>query len=220
MKERYTKRVEWRLENASKLQKEYPPGRELLSPLFSMAGLHDLQFVVHPNSSADGFCAMFVSAPPGTVIRGFLCMGDQKRSLKHEFDKREPIGRANMCLWQQAIDADDCVVIALEVEQARTTKFEALSSTIPHGARRRASCDDEVKHDFTSRKPRGCAGNPRASGRLPTAEPWCRGPRDDELRAFSLTAGRVSRFSSEPCEQRQIDQAWRSVEAKQIETLR
>jgi hypothetical protein len=119
MKQRYTKRVEWRIEHAKRVQAEYPPGRELQSPLFSMAGLQDLQFIIHPNSSADGFCAMFVSAPPGTTIRGSLVMGDQKRSLKHEWDKREPIGRANMCLWQQAIDDSDCITVALEVESAQ-----------------------------------------------------------------------------------------------------
>merc|ERR1711908_178452 len=62
-RDRYTKRVEWRLENASRLQAEYTPSRSIQSPTFAMAGLEDLQLICAPNASNDGFCSLLVSAP-------------------------------------------------------------------------------------------------------------------------------------------------------------
>jgi len=127
LKQRHTKRVEWRIPHCSQLLRQYPPGRALWSQPFSAAGVDDLQLILYPNGqttsdlNSDGYCSFLVCAPAGTFLKGFLAINKDSRSLTADFPERGSCGKVSFCRFKNAIGPDDCVQCALEITEARST---------------------------------------------------------------------------------------------------
>merc|ERR1719454_2549713 len=63
MQSRMTRRVEWRVEQASMLQRCFPEGECLCSSAFEAAGLQGLQLVFYPSGmdgAKEGHCSLFL----------------------------------------------------------------------------------------------------------------------------------------------------------------
>lgn len=122
MRSRLVKRVEWRVAHASLLQRCFPSGREICSPSFVAAGLESMQLVFYPSGYAgatDHFCSIFLFAPAGATINGFICAGKFKHKINHTFEMAGAFGRTNFGRFETLIDEiDDTVTIALEITEA------------------------------------------------------------------------------------------------------
>jgi hypothetical protein len=122
MRSRLVKRVEWRVAHASLLQRCFPQGRELCSPTFVAAGLESMQLVLYPSGYAgatEHFCSIFLFAPAGATINGFICAGRHKHKIHHTFEMAGAFGRTNFGRFETIVDeTDDCVTIALEIVEA------------------------------------------------------------------------------------------------------
>merc|ERR1719183_2313762 len=100
MQSRMTRRVEWRVEQASLLPRCFPEGESMCSSAFEAAGLQGLQLVFYPsghNGAKEGFCSFFLYCPGGSVLRCWLHAGSQKREARCAFDQPGCFGRTNFC---------------------------------------------------------------------------------------------------------------------------
>lgn len=122
MKSRMVRRVEWRVEQASKLRQCFPMGESICSTPFMAAGLENLQLIFYPSGytgSTDGFCSLFLYGPAGCTLKCKLILGPQVREASHSFEEAGAFGRTNFCRLEGVIDeSDDTVMVALEVEEA------------------------------------------------------------------------------------------------------
>lgn len=122
MRSRLVKRVEWRVAHASLLQRCFPSGREICSPSFVAAGIESMQLVIYPSGYAgatDHFCSIFLFAPAGATINGFICAGKHKHKINHTFEMAGAFGRTNFARFETIIDTEsDTVTIALEIVEA------------------------------------------------------------------------------------------------------
>jgi hypothetical protein len=122
MRSRMVRRVEWRIEQASKLRACFPPGECICSSQFMAAGIEGLQLMFYPcgyKGTTEGFCSLFVYGPAGCTIKCFLCLGAQKREANHSFAEPGAFGRTNFCRFDSIIDeSDNTVLVAIDVEEA------------------------------------------------------------------------------------------------------
>lgn len=118
--------MEWRVSGVSRLLSACRIGEAVESPLFSAAGLDRLQLHLYPRGCERGGqeaqpCALFVSGPPRTMLRGTLFVGSHPRHFEHRFVRRGDMGGRNkFCSLEHQVDCDDSVVIALELGEAET----------------------------------------------------------------------------------------------------
>jgi len=122
-KSRNVRRVEWRLEEATEMRKSFPRGAPVVSKVFDAAGIEGFQFVFYPNgydSSPEGFCGAYLSAPAGASLKSTLQVGKETRELNHIFEKAGYFGRNNFCRFESAMDEDeDTVLIVLDILEAQ-----------------------------------------------------------------------------------------------------
>jgi len=121
MRSRLIRKVEWRVEHANKLRQCFGPGDAICSSQFNAAGIEGLQLMFYPSGykgASDGFCSLYLYGPAGCTLRCFLCVGVQKREAHHSFEEPGAFGRTNFCRFETIIDDDNCVTVALEIEEA------------------------------------------------------------------------------------------------------
>lgn len=122
MNSRMTRRVEWRVENGSKLGGLFPEGEAMCSATFQAAGLDGLQLIFYPSGSSgakEGHCSCFVVYPGRSQLRCWLSVGSQRREAKL-FNSAGFFGRTNFCRLENGIDpATDTILIVLEIEEAQ-----------------------------------------------------------------------------------------------------
>eukprot|EP00931_Biecheleriopsis_adriatica_P063622 TRINITY_DN3856_c0_g1_i2.p1 TRINITY_DN3856_c0_g1~~TRINITY_DN3856_c0_g1_i2.p1 ORF type:complete len:775 (-),score=205.44 TRINITY_DN3856_c0_g1_i2:138-2462(-) len=132
MRSRMVRRVEWRVEQASKLRRCFPPGESMCSASFNAAGIENMQLIFYPNGyggATDGFCSLYLYAPAGSTLKCNLLIGDQKRDANHTYEVAGAFGRTNFCRFDAGIDqVTDTMLIALEVDEAH----QDLSATVAH----------------------------------------------------------------------------------------
>jgi hypothetical protein len=125
-KNKAVRRIEWRLEGCSLLLEKCGPGQAVDSPLFNAGGLMGLQMHFYPKGDdpnpqggpAGMWCALFISGPAYTTLRGQLNVGVFSKSLEHRFQRRgDAGGRSRFCNLQTNLDAEDSVVLALDISQ-------------------------------------------------------------------------------------------------------
>eukprot|EP00933_Yihiella_yeosuensis_P062425 TRINITY_DN65379_c0_g1_i1.p1 TRINITY_DN65379_c0_g1~~TRINITY_DN65379_c0_g1_i1.p1 ORF type:complete len:841 (+),score=176.43 TRINITY_DN65379_c0_g1_i1:148-2670(+) len=136
VRSRATRRVQWRLENASLLRQSFAEGQPLCSTAFQAAGISGLQLVFYPGGCAGarpGFCSFFLSCPVGCTLRCWLWAGRWRREARPEAnDKQETLGRVNFCRFENCVDpVDESVELALEIEEAH--QANAVSPQSPAG---------------------------------------------------------------------------------------
>jgi hypothetical protein len=123
MNSRMTRRVEWRIEQASRLPKCFMEGEPMCSTSFQAAGLEGLQLVFYPSGyegAKSGYCSCFLFCPGSSSLRCWLSIGNQRREAKLAFANDGFYGRTNFCRLDQCMDAtSDEVVIVLEIDEAQ-----------------------------------------------------------------------------------------------------
>jgi hypothetical protein len=126
MKSRSIRRVEWRLEGCSRLLDVCRAGESVDSPVFQAAGLDRIQFHFYPlghDRPEGGFqqlgsqpCALFISGPSRTTLRGTLYVGSNARPFEHRFDQRGDVGgRDRFGVLQNQINCDDAVTLVMDL---------------------------------------------------------------------------------------------------------
>lgn len=143
MRNRSVRRIEWKLEGCQRLLELCGPGHAIDSPTFSAAGLQGLQFHFYPKGtdanvqggSANMWCALYVSGPAKTTLRGNLHVGTFSKPFEHRFQKRgDAGGRPRFCNLETSVN-DDSVLLALDIGQAEVEIPDSSSTLILREAR-------------------------------------------------------------------------------------
>jgi len=134
MQSRMIRRIEWRLEHASMLQRCFQSGDPMCSPTFSAAGIETLQLMFYPQGytgATDGYCSIYLYAPAGVTLKTTLHAGTQKRDCSNFFETSGAFGRTNFCRFESCVDEeDDTVLIAMDVHEAH----QDIKATVSHPA--------------------------------------------------------------------------------------
>jgi len=160
VKNRSVRRVEWALEGCSRLL-ESRVGESVDSPVFSAAGLERIQFHFYPRDiSATGSaaqpCALYISGPSHTTLRGMMWVGSASRPLDHRYQRRgDTAGRSRFVNLEHQVDCSDRVVIALDISEVEVDMRDQPSASLClRAARTQPGADDG-----------GAASPPHASSR-------------------------------------------------------
>lgn len=133
MQSRMTRRVEWRVEQASLLARCFPEGESMCSSSFEAAGLQGLQLVFYPSGltgAKEGFCSFFLYCPGGSSLRCWLHAGRERREARVAFDQPGCFGRSNFCRLESCTEkVGDFILLALEIEQAQQAVTNSLTHT-------------------------------------------------------------------------------------------
>lgn len=135
VKNRSVRRVEWKLEGCSRLL-ECRVGEAVDSPVFSAAGLERIQFHFYPRDvSTSGTnsqpCALYVSGPSRTTLKGMLWVGSSSRSLEHRYQRRgDTAGRSRFCLLENQVDCSDTVTLAFDISEVETDLHDQASASL------------------------------------------------------------------------------------------
>mmetsp|Transcript_88150 Transcript_88150/g.247986 ORF Transcript_88150/g.247986 Transcript_88150/m.247986 type:complete len:792 (-) Transcript_88150:159-2534(-) len=144
MRNRSVRHIEWRLEGCARLLDLCAPGQAVDSPLFTAAGLQGVQLHFYPrgadvHASAGGtgeWCALFVSGPARSTVRGVLWVGAHSKPFEHRFQRRgDAGGRSRFCNLETELDCDDAVVLALDLVQVDTELPDSSMSLCLRDAR-------------------------------------------------------------------------------------
>eukprot|EP00927_Polykrikos_kofoidii_P018041 TRINITY_DN18284_c0_g1_i2.p1 TRINITY_DN18284_c0_g1~~TRINITY_DN18284_c0_g1_i2.p1 ORF type:complete len:785 (-),score=138.01 TRINITY_DN18284_c0_g1_i2:667-3021(-) len=141
MKSRMMRKVQWRVEQASRLRICFPPGKALCSTQFNACGIEGLQLLFYPSGysgATDGFCSLFFYGPAGNTVRCQLRIGSQQREVSHSFDESGACGRTNFCRFDSIVnEADDSILIGLEMDEVQHDLVaQASHSVVKLGDRR------------------------------------------------------------------------------------
>mmetsp|Transcript_25513 Transcript_25513/g.79539 ORF Transcript_25513/g.79539 Transcript_25513/m.79539 type:complete len:768 (+) Transcript_25513:41-2344(+) len=129
MSSRMVRRIEWRIEQASSLRRYFADGESICSSNFDAASLKDLQFVFYPlgyPGAREGYCSLFLYCPDGSLLKCWLSIGKVRKEVRMSSDQQGYLGRTNFCRWDTCMEADDSVLLALEIVEARRTETEAM----------------------------------------------------------------------------------------------
>lgn len=153
-RKRATRRIEWRLEEASMMKRCFPRGAPMRSQEFDAAGIEGMSLLFFPSgydSAFDGWCSAFLYAPQGASLRCSLQVGVQKRELNHTFDREGQCGRANFVRFEEAVDKDeDCVFVTLQIEEAHLDLVAQMHHPPPPAVGCRS-----LAHEATPMRPLG-----------------------------------------------------------------
>jgi len=117
-------RVEWRVTDFSRKLKTAVRGASLYSPLFSAAGVRELQMEFYPrgnqSTNKEGNCAYYLRCPEGTRLVVTLIVGEFKRGpITANFEGPAGKGIPDFCDVMDQIDnSTDSLLIALELKNA------------------------------------------------------------------------------------------------------
>jgi len=150
MRSRMVRRVEWRLEHASKLRCCFPPGEPMCSVAFAAAGVENLQLMFYPcgyQGATDGFCSVYLYAPAGATLKFALLAGSQRRDAQNFFEDAGAYGRTNFCRFESVVEEDtDSILVALEIDEAHQDVTARVAHPIvaPGDRRTQAQIDAAV----------------------------------------------------------------------------
>jgi len=123
MNSRMTRRVEWRIDGASRLAGCFSEDEAMCSATFQAAGLDGLQLVFYPCGSAgvkEGYCSCFVIYPGKSALRCWLSVGNQRREAKLFCNSAGFFGRTNFCRLENGVEAaTDSLLVTLEIDEAQ-----------------------------------------------------------------------------------------------------
>jgi len=157
MQSRMVRRIEWRLEQASNLQRCFPAGECACSTTFEAAGVESLQLVFYPSGysgAKEGYCSFFLHCPSGSSLVCWLCAGKERREARLAFEKTAYFGRTNFCRFEHCVDtSDDSILLTLEIDEAQQNVTETLKyqPVAPISARPSPN-SDEIKGSLKLRR--------------------------------------------------------------------
>eukprot|EP00933_Yihiella_yeosuensis_P039233 TRINITY_DN33183_c0_g1_i2.p1 TRINITY_DN33183_c0_g1~~TRINITY_DN33183_c0_g1_i2.p1 ORF type:complete len:363 (-),score=55.03 TRINITY_DN33183_c0_g1_i2:100-1095(-) len=118
---------EWRIKDIRRRVAEVPQGCAVCSPLFSIAGIRDIQLEFYPNGldtpsqSKPGYCGFFVRFPTGnyqlvlTIFVGNAKKGPIKTEIRGESANAK--GEPSFCLVSdQLVDGEDDLVVGVSIQ--------------------------------------------------------------------------------------------------------
>lgn len=132
---RMTRRIEWRLEQASLMKRSFPRGAPMCSKEFDAAGIENMQILFYPSGydgAGEGFCSAYLTAPAGVTLKSWLQVGSERREINHTFDKAGQLGRANFCRFENCVaEEDDTVLIVFEIQEAHVDLVARMNHPPP-----------------------------------------------------------------------------------------
>eukprot|EP00930_Biecheleria_cincta_P050085 TRINITY_DN35265_c0_g1_i1.p1 TRINITY_DN35265_c0_g1~~TRINITY_DN35265_c0_g1_i1.p1 ORF type:complete len:802 (-),score=175.18 TRINITY_DN35265_c0_g1_i1:112-2517(-) len=121
MQNKFVRRVEWKIGEANQLDRIFPHGTPICSPLFNAAGVEGMQFIFYPMGyldSTEGFCSIFLYCPAGTTFKCSIVAGSQKRDISNQWKEAGAFGRVNFCRLDNVVDADtNSALLCLEIDE-------------------------------------------------------------------------------------------------------
>lgn len=146
-KSRLIRRVEWRVSQASHLRRCFPSGDCLCSKDFSAAGISGLQLILYPAGHQGverGYASLFLYAPAGTTIKGWLSAGKERREISNSWEDSGAFGRTNFARLESCIDdVSDSILITFEIEDAHQDLVEMVAHpAVVAGDRRSLSAQE------------------------------------------------------------------------------
>lgn len=128
VRNRSVRRIEWRLEGCSRLLDLCRVGESVDSPAFAAAGLERIQLHFYPRGNESGTsegprsaCALYISGPSRTTLRGMLWVGSNSRQFEHHFQhKGEAGGRSKFGPLETQLDCNDSIMLALDVVEVES----------------------------------------------------------------------------------------------------
>jgi len=141
VRNRCVRRIEWRLEGCSRLLDLCHVGESVDSPAFAAAGLERIQLHFYPRGNETGTsegprqaCALYISGPSRTTLRGTLWVGSNSRQLEHHFQhKGEAGGRSKFGPLETQLDCNDAIMLALDVVEVESDLPEVNGSLCLRG---------------------------------------------------------------------------------------
>jgi len=139
MRNKTVRRVEWQLEGCSRLLEVLKAGEAVASPLFSAAGIDTMQIHFYPRgceasdktSNHGQPCAIYVSGPYRTTLRGVLSVGSNSRQFEQRYQRRGDVGgRGKFCALESQVDLHDKVTLALEIVEVESDLPDMSSSLV------------------------------------------------------------------------------------------
>lgn len=187
LRNRTVRRVEWKLEGCARLLDVVKAGEAVDSPLFSAAGVDKMQMHFYPRGcevgdkvSAHGqACALYISGPYRTSLKGILSVGTNAREFEQRYQRRGDVGgRGKFCNLQSQVDLHDSVTIALEIVEVETDLPEKSATLVFREARSPdpSSPAGKVSH---------VGGGAKGSMRMKREDP---GKTEEVVRCISLPA--------------------------------
>eukprot|EP00928_Gymnodinium_smaydae_P071824 TRINITY_DN55304_c0_g1_i1.p1 TRINITY_DN55304_c0_g1~~TRINITY_DN55304_c0_g1_i1.p1 ORF type:complete len:798 (-),score=201.97 TRINITY_DN55304_c0_g1_i1:98-2491(-) len=135
MQARMVRRIEWHVENASRLPSYFATREAICSPIFAAAGMEGLQLIFYPSGykgATEGFCSMYLYCPGGISVRCTLSVGNQTRDAHNTFVEAGAYGRANFCMYEGTYDKQsNCLVLAFEIVDIK----QELSAPTTHAVK-------------------------------------------------------------------------------------
>jgi peptidoglycan hydrolase CwlO-like protein len=137
IRNRAVRRVEWRLEGASRLLEMIRAGECVDSSIFSAAGLDRMQLHFYPRgcdisekvSAYAQACSLFLSGPSRATLRGTLVVGSHAREFEHRYKlKGDRGGRERFC--KLIPDAEDSVTLAVEISEVESDLTDKSSTLL------------------------------------------------------------------------------------------
>jgi len=129
VRNRSVRRVEWRVEGASRLLEMIRAGESVDSSPFSAAGIEKMQLHFYPRgcdisekvSANAQACSIYLSGPQRTTLRGTLFVGSHARQFEHRYQaKGDRGGRERFCKLDSMLDAEDSVTLAVEIAEVES----------------------------------------------------------------------------------------------------
>lgn len=141
------RRVEWKILQVPDYIGAAAKGEEdglepLVSPLFSVAGMDNVQLRFYPKgyrSVTEGACGIFLVCPGGYRIKCRAFVGNHAKLIEHTYEEREPYGRGAFCRLIDKLNEDGSLTCGVEFEEVRTTASSACRGS-PFG-----NVKDDVK---------------------------------------------------------------------------
>lgn len=123
LRSRMVGRVEWNLEQVILLQRCFPKGNCLCSPVFSAGGFEDLQLVFYPSgddSARECYCSFFLHCPQESALQCWLSVGKTRREAPRLREKLGRFGRSNFSLFEACVDRGaDKLTLVLEIAEGQ-----------------------------------------------------------------------------------------------------
>lgn len=139
IRNRSVRRVEWRLEGASRLLEMIRAGECVDSSIFSAAGVDKMQLHFYPRgcdisekvSANAQACSIFLSGPSRVTLRGTLFVGSHARQFEHRYQlKGDRGGRERFCKLDSMLDAEDSVTLAVEISEVESDLADKSSNLL------------------------------------------------------------------------------------------
>jgi len=134
VRSRAVRKIEWRVENASRLLACFPHGKPICSAPFDAFGIESMQLLFYPagyTGATEGFASLFLYCPAGTTVHCYLSLGNVRREVKYTYEEGCAYGRTNHSSFKKVVDdITDTVLCCLEI----VTAHQDLRANVAHSS--------------------------------------------------------------------------------------